>query len=55
MAAAPLYIGTCGFSSPEWVEAGIYPAGTWPAEMLFNNHVGGQAVRNARTMTESLA
>lgn len=34
MATAPLYIGTCGFSYPEWVEAGIYPTGTRPAEML---------------------
>lgn len=34
MATAPLHIGTCGFSYPEWVEAGIYPAGTRPAAML---------------------
>ena len=25
---SPLYIGTCGFSYPEWIDAGIYPAGT---------------------------
>jgi uncharacterized protein YecE (DUF72 family) len=34
MAASPLYIGTCGFSYPEWIESGIYPAGTRSAEML---------------------
>jgi uncharacterized protein YecE (DUF72 family) len=31
---SPLYIGTCGFSYPEWIEAGIYPAGTRSGEML---------------------
>ena len=33
-ADSPLYIGTCGFSYPEWIDAGIYPAGTRSAEML---------------------
>ena len=33
-AGPPLYIGTCGFSYPEWVEAGVYPAGTRPAQLL---------------------
>jgi uncharacterized protein YecE (DUF72 family) len=32
--APPLYIGTCGFSYPEWIDAGIYPAGTKSAQML---------------------
>lgn len=31
---SPLYIGTCGFSYPEWIDAGIYPAGTKSAQML---------------------
>ena len=29
-----LYIGTCGFSYPEWIDAGIYPSGTKSAQML---------------------
>ena len=33
-ADSPVYVGTCGFSYPEWIEAGIYPAGTRSAEML---------------------
>ena len=31
---SPLYIGTCGFSYPEWISAGIYPSGTKSAQML---------------------
>jgi len=31
---SPLYIGTCGFSYPEWIGAGIYPSGTKSAQML---------------------
>lgn len=31
---SPLYIGACGFSYPEWIDAGIYPAGTKSAQML---------------------
>ena len=31
---SPVHIGTCGFSYPEWIEAGIYPPGTRSAEML---------------------
>ena len=31
---APVYVGACGFSYPEWVEAGIYPPGTRPAGTL---------------------
>ena len=27
-------IGTCGFSYPEWIKAGIYPKGTKSADML---------------------
>jgi uncharacterized protein YecE (DUF72 family) len=34
MARSPLHVGTCGFSCPEWIEAGIYPPGTRPAAML---------------------
>ena len=33
-AHAPVYIGTCGFSYPEWIEAGIYPQATKSAQML---------------------
>jgi uncharacterized protein YecE (DUF72 family) len=33
-ADSPVYVGACGFSYPEWIEAGIYPAGTRSAEML---------------------
>lgn len=33
-ADSPVYIGTCGFSYPEWIEAGIYPPGTKSAQML---------------------
>ncbi len=33
-ADAPVYIGTCGFSYPEWIEAGIYPPGTKSSRML---------------------
>jgi len=32
--ACRLWVGTCGYSYTEWVEAGFYPAGTKPAEML---------------------
>ena len=31
---SPVHIGTCGFSYPEWIEAGIYPPGTKSAQML---------------------
>lgn len=31
---SPLYIGTCGFSYPEWIDAGVYPPGTKSAHML---------------------
>lgn len=31
---SPLYIGTCGFSYPEWINTGIYPSGTKSAQML---------------------
>jgi len=31
---AVLRVGTCGYSYPEWVEAGIYPPGTKAGEML---------------------
>jgi uncharacterized protein YecE (DUF72 family) len=31
---APVHIGTCGFSYPEWIDAGIYPPGTRSVEML---------------------
>jgi len=31
---AALWVGTSGYSYPEWVEAGIYPAGTKAGEML---------------------
>lgn len=31
---APVYIGTCGFSYPEWIDAGIYPTGTKSGQML---------------------
>jgi uncharacterized protein YecE (DUF72 family) len=34
MDSSPVYIGACGFSYPEWIEAGVYPAGTRSAEML---------------------
>lgn len=35
MAKGPLpLIGTCGYSYPEWIEAGIYPQGTKSAHML---------------------
>ncbi|MDH4319012.1 MAG: DUF72 domain-containing protein, partial [Desulfobulbaceae bacterium] len=27
-------VGTCGFSYPEWINAGIYPKGTKSADML---------------------
>lgn len=33
-AHSPVYIGTCGFSYPEWIEAGIYPQATKSAQML---------------------
>lgn len=33
-ADSPVHIGTCGFSYPEWVDAGIYPSGTKSAQML---------------------
>ena len=33
-AHSPVYIGTCGFSYPEWIEAGIYPQPTKSAQML---------------------
>ena len=33
-APCPVLLGTCGFSYPEWVEAGVYPPGTRPARML---------------------
>ncbi|MGI6656323.1 MAG: DUF72 domain-containing protein [Desulfobulbus sp.] len=33
-ANSPIYIGTSGFSYPEWIDAGIYPPGTKSAEML---------------------
>lgn len=29
-----LYVGTCGYSYPEWIEAGFYPPGTPGKEML---------------------
>jgi len=32
--ACRLWVGTCGYSYTEWVEAGFYPAGTKPGEML---------------------
>lgn len=31
---SPVYVGTCGFSYPEWIDAGIYPLGTKSAQML---------------------
>jgi uncharacterized protein YecE (DUF72 family) len=31
---SPVHIGTCGFSYPEWIDAGIYPPGTKSAQML---------------------
>ena len=31
---SPVHIGTCGFSYPEWIDAGVYPPGTRSAEML---------------------
>ena len=31
---AALWVGTSGYSYPEWVEAGIYPSGTKAGEML---------------------
>lgn len=34
MAGQCLRVGTCGFSYPEWIEAGIYPAGTKSGHML---------------------
>lgn len=34
MTGQALRIGTCGFSYPEWIEAGVYPAGTKSAHML---------------------
>jgi uncharacterized protein YecE (DUF72 family) len=33
-ADSPVYIGTCGFSYPEWIDAGIYPPGTRSGRML---------------------
>ncbi len=33
-ADSPVYIGTCGFSYPEWIDAGIYPKETKSAQML---------------------
>ena len=33
-ADSPVHVGACGFSYPEWVEAGVYPVGTRPAGML---------------------
>jgi uncharacterized protein YecE (DUF72 family) len=33
-AAAPIRVGTCGYSYAEWAEAGFYPPGTKAAEML---------------------
>ena len=33
-ADSPVHVGTCGFSYPEWIEAGIYPPGTKSAQML---------------------
>jgi len=33
-AACLLWVGTCGYSYTEWVEAGFYPSGTKPGEML---------------------
>ena len=33
-ADCPVYIGTCGFSYPEWIDAGVYPPGTRSAQML---------------------
>jgi uncharacterized protein YecE (DUF72 family) len=33
-ADSPVHIGTCGFSYPEWIDAGVYPPGTRSAEML---------------------
>ncbi|MBM9511565.1 DUF72 domain-containing protein [Desulfogranum marinum] len=34
MSVPDVRIGTCGFSYPEWIEAGVYPAGTKSAHML---------------------
>ena len=34
MAEQAVCIGTCGFSYPEWIETGVYPAGTKSAHML---------------------
>lgn len=34
MAEQAVCIGTCGFSYPEWIEAGVYPAGSKSAHML---------------------
>jgi uncharacterized protein YecE (DUF72 family) len=33
-AGPPLWVGTSGYSYPEWVEAGIYPPGTKAGQML---------------------
>ena len=33
-ADSPIHIGTCGYSYPEWIDAGIYPPGTKSAQML---------------------
>jgi uncharacterized protein YecE (DUF72 family) len=33
-ADSPLYVGTCGFSYPEWIDAAIYPPSTKSAQML---------------------
>ena len=33
-ANSPVYIGTCGYSYPEWIDAGIYPPGTESSQML---------------------
>lgn len=32
--AEPLLVGTCGYSYPEWAEAGVYPAGVKSGKML---------------------
>ncbi len=46
-----IHVGTCGFSYPEWVEAGIYPPGTKQGHTLpIYNHVNGQAVKNAKML-----
>lgn len=64
MVRSPVHVGTCGFSYPEWIEAGIYPPGTRPAAMLglysriFSvvelNYTWYQMVR-AESMTRMLA